>query len=250
MASALALCGYDQIASQMINEQKLIQRKSEFERFIEQAEFGLKRKGYWDDLTKSKLSKGLEDLLHLLIQSINKVRCINIKNRQVLMIHSLNDKTSLIQQVKGKEHRFTFHEKEVGYHEILANHFEVEITNKTVNQQYQTIEMDEDVFNEFHHMERNTLRKMIEDQQFAPTLREFLRAFVDNNQEFNNVGFMYSEYVKDTSEFEQIIFFVPGDDVIWHLDYEMVNKNKLFIHPVQVNAYLTTINEEFIHFLE
>lgn len=79
LTAALALSGYDQIASQVLNEQGLITDEAEFPRFVEETETALRKKGYWDDDRDTGLAKGLEDLVYLLVHSKRKIRCIHME---------------------------------------------------------------------------------------------------------------------------------------------------------------------------
>ncbi|WOH91326.1 hypothetical protein RZN08_23180 [Bacillus paralicheniformis] len=79
LVAALLLCRYEKAAEDIINDQQLIQDEKDIEPFSIQAENLLKQRGYWADDTESNLQKGLENLIHLLIQSKRKVRCIHRK---------------------------------------------------------------------------------------------------------------------------------------------------------------------------
>lgn len=70
--SALALSGYSELASQVINDLQLIKNEKEVERFVQQTEQLLRQKGYLDNTRESSLVSGLENLIHLLVQSRKK----------------------------------------------------------------------------------------------------------------------------------------------------------------------------------
>ncbi|WP_228485622.1 hypothetical protein [Thermaerobacillus caldiproteolyticus] len=70
--SALALSGYSELASQVFNDLQLIKHEKEWERFVQQTEQLLSQKGYLDDTRESSLVPGLENLIHLLVQSRKK----------------------------------------------------------------------------------------------------------------------------------------------------------------------------------
>ncbi|WP_233414612.1 hypothetical protein [Thermaerobacillus caldiproteolyticus] len=69
--SALALSGYSELASQVFNDLQLIKHEKEWERFVQQTEQLLSQKGYLDDTRESSVP-GLENLIHLLVQSRKK----------------------------------------------------------------------------------------------------------------------------------------------------------------------------------
>jgi len=67
LASVLALCGYETMASQILNSINLKESTDVFERFIKDTELSLKGKGFWDESRSTMLVSGLEDLMHILV---------------------------------------------------------------------------------------------------------------------------------------------------------------------------------------
>ncbi len=126
LASVLALCGYETMASEILNSMNLLEDTSKFDRFIENTELSLKSKGFWDESRSTMLVSGLEDLMHVLVQSKKKIRCI--KEDRVLFIHFLKgDQRTLIQEIKNNTHFFSIHSMEKGYQSILLRHFKLDI---------------------------------------------------------------------------------------------------------------------------
>lgn len=123
MVASLALCGYDRVASQMLNEYNLIENDDEFYRFVEQSELLLRQRGYWDENRDTQLASGLENLLHLLVQSRRKVRCVKGKN--VLFLHRLNQEYLMTQKVSGNEHAFTFYQKPFPIVDLLIEFYDI-----------------------------------------------------------------------------------------------------------------------------
>ncbi|SFA52287.1 hypothetical protein SAMN05192569_103520 [Parageobacillus thermantarcticus] len=79
-------------------------------------------------------------------------------------------------------------------------------------------------------------------------MRLFLQDFLDNGQELNNFAFMESDYVKNRSVLDQVAFFLPSKSFIWHIDYEKIEKNKIFIVPVSFQEYFQKIDETIKEF--
>lgn len=242
LVSALALCGYDKMASQVLNEQELIKNELEFNRFVEETETKLRQKGYWDDNRKTSLAKGLEDLLYLLVHSKRKIRCIHMRERRVLLIHLINNKNSLIQNVQAGEHTFSFHENSNGFYDIIRNHFGMADIEAEIDG-WQPIQMTDDMVDELHTSDPKVLLAIKQDENQAMPLRNFADDFLKNGQEFDNISFMLSNYVKDQSEFDEIGFLMPGNNLVWHMNYDNVEKNhEVMLEPIPVKTYFKQID--------
>lgn len=241
LVAVLALCGFDKAASQILNDQNLIQSEEQFDRFVQQSEQMLKHRGYWEDNRETKLASGLESMMRLLVQSSNKVRFVN--GNHLLIIHLLNNKYSLVQQVTDQTHSFTFYPHSEGYQTLMKNQLERKNEGEAIHKELQTVEISTEVFNEFHTIDQSVLHTMINDKELNVSLRTFLKDFKWNEQKLDNISFLKSNYVKDKTTTDQVVFLLPSDGYIWHLDYEQVDQEKLFIVPVPISLYLTKIQE-------
>lgn len=246
MVAALALCGYDRIASQMLNEYGLIENENEFDRFVEQSELLLRQRGYWDENRDSQLSSGLESLLHLLVQSSRKVRCVKGKN--VLFLHHLDKEYIMTQKVSRNVHAFAFHQSPFKSSHLLKDFYHLETSNENGIEQ-PSLELTEEMFNRIHRSDSTVLTQMLDDKLLDPNIRGFVMDFLENDQEFDNFSLLETDYIKDQSRFDQIVFLLPGNQFVWHMDYEQVNNNKIFLIPVSGSDYIekieNTINEFF-----
>jgi hypothetical protein len=239
--SVLALCGFDQAASQILNDHNLIENEEQFERFVEQSEQMLKLRGYWDDNRETNIASGLESMMRLLVQSSNKVRFVN--EYHILITHLINNKYSLIQQIADQSHSFTFYPHSEGYQPIIENQLGLKDENASLLDELQTIEISEEVFNEFHTLDEAVLHSMISDEKLNISLRTFLKDFKRNEQKLDNISFLNSNYVKDETTVDQVVFLLPSDGFVWHLDYEQVNQDKIFIVPVPNSLYVSKLQE-------
>jgi hypothetical protein len=249
LVSALALCGYSEIASQILNDATLVENEEEEQRFIREVEQLLHQKGYLDVTRESLLVPGLENLIHLLVQSREKVRCVDMKKRHVLLLHRVHDSKTLVQHVKGNEHSFSFHDSQKGFFNLLG-HFFASNTRRKKPEDILPMEINSKLFDELHTSEPEVLLEAIQDEKVPSTMRLFLQDFLDNGQELNNFAFMESDYVKNRSVLDQVAFFLPSKSFIWHIDYEKIEKNKIFIVPVSFQEYFQKIEEtikEFFH---
>jgi hypothetical protein len=186
--------------SPQLNDLQLIKNEKEVERFVQQTEQLLNQKGYLDDTRESSLVSGPENLIHLLLHSRKKVRCVDMKKKQVLFFHHIHQSKTLIQYVKGNDHYFTFHDTESGFFQMLCDYF--------------------------------------------------VNDFLGHGQELSNISFLESHYTKDESVIDQVVFLLPSESFIWHIDYEKVEQHQIFFVPVSVHEYFCKIDEtvkEFFH---
>jgi hypothetical protein len=248
LVAVLALCGFERAASQILNDQDLIQNEDQFDRFVEQSEQLLKERGYWDDSRETKLASGLESMIRLLVNCSKKVRCMNGNN--VMIIHLLNDKYSLSQHVTDQFHTFTFFQHSEGYQNIMNDLLGRKESIDDDLDKFQTIELSTDVFDEFHHLEQSVLHSMINDSELNVSMRAFLKDFLMNEQKLDNISFLKTNYVKDQTTAEQIVFLLPSNGFVWHIDYEQVQQDKLFIVPIPESLYVTKIEETIESFFQ
>lgn len=241
LVAALSLSGYNDVASQILNDYSLVSGEAEFTRFVQETETTLKEKGYWDENRNSKLAKGLESLLSLLVHAKKKVRCVNMENYSVLLIHSINHTRVLLQRISNGKHAFYFHDKNNGLYDILRNHYNLTDSEASIEGAI-PLQLSDQLVDEYHKSEPIVLETLSNDKAQPKPFRDFARHFLDNGQEFDNISLMISNYVKDESEFEEIQFLLPGDSYIWHMNYEALEKNSTIImEPIPVWTYFKEI---------
>ncbi|MBP3041919.1 hypothetical protein J9303_21105, partial [Bacillaceae bacterium Marseille-Q3522] len=194
LASALALCGYETMASQIINSMNLLENEEEFTRFVQQVEFSFKVNGLWDEKRSSMLVKGLEDLIQLLVHSTKKIRCI--KDNNVLLIHLADKNYVLLQKIVNRTHSFTLLPNEKEFSELLIKHFNL---NRIANKQksVQTIILSSEIFDNLHQIDEFSLDTMMNENKLDSQIKRFLKDFKNNNQEFDNISFLEMDYIKD-----------------------------------------------------
>ena len=249
LASVLALCGYESMASQILNSLDLNRETGEFDRFIEDTELSLKSKGLLDESRSSTLAAGLEDLLHVLVQSKRKARCI-IKDR-VLFIHFTKGETrTLLQEIRNNTHFFSIFSMENGFDPLLLNHYELEGKREQPVNNLPTLQLSEAIYDSLHQMEPDVLDTMINDERVEGLLKQFLSDFKDNEQEFANISLMEMDYVKDYMEMKQVIFLLPSENFVWHLDYDRIQEKEVFVIPSSVEEYSKRLSDAIVLFFE
>ncbi|WP_261382663.1 hypothetical protein [Bacillus paralicheniformis] len=243
--AALLLCRYEKAAEEIIYEQQLIRDEKDIEPFSIHAENLLKQKGYWDDDTESNLKEGLENLIHLLIQSKRKIHCTHRKKEMI--IHHIQKDEMVVEEIENKIHSFSILKSREPFLKMLKTFYHSYTDKKP---EHEIFEMDEDSFDEFHEVEAEVIKRMAEDPKTHSTISQFSFDFLANDQELDNISFYESNSTTRQSRLDQAVFLLRNDNFIWHLDYENIKKNgSLYLQPVAVNEYfekiVDTINEFF-----
>ncbi|MCM3226124.1 hypothetical protein [Terribacillus saccharophilus] len=243
LATVLALCGYETMASQILNSMGLEENSVVFDRFIEDTELSLTSKGLKDNSRDSMIVTELEELIHTLVQSKRKVRCIR-KNR-ILFIHFIEgEERTLFQEIRNNNHVFSFESNSNGFESKLLKHFELneEITNPDIN--VPTLQLSEEIYNQLHQMDSEILESMINDKQLAEPLKQFLTDFRFNLQEFDNLSLIEMDYVNDYFNVKQVLFLLRSESLVWHLDYENIHQKEVYVVPYDSKIYSNKLNEE------
>lgn len=241
LASALVLCGYDAMANQIITSMNLMKSEDKFENFVKETEINLKVKGYWDESRKTSLKKELEDLLHLLVYSKQKVRCI--KGAKVLFIHLVNEKNVLIQKILNNVHTFTFQSNEEGYQTAIIDFLQVNQRESKQPSNFPSLLLSAELFDQFHQMDQDTMSALMSDPQIEEELRTFIRDFQQNDQEFDNISFMKMDFTNDYMDMLEIDFLLVSKQFIWHVDYEHIDKDEIYIVPINHQKYCEKVSK-------
>lgn len=248
LASALVLCGYESMANQMLELLDLSQDEQEFDRFIKQTEVSLKMKGYFDENRSSVLVKELEDLIHLLVHSKKKIRCV--RGNTVSFMHKVNEKNILIQKVENNIHSFTHIGMGQGY-EIYLEEF-IGLGKKSVDpvNDLTSLLLTSELFDYLHHIDNATLEDWLNNEKLDVELLLFLKDFKLNNQEFDNISYMEMDFVKDYSKIDDVQFFLISEHFIWYLDYDKIEDDEIFVVPSDLQSYRSSLSASFSGFFE
>ncbi|WP_077304642.1 hypothetical protein [Terribacillus halophilus] len=246
LASALALCGYESMASQILNSLNLEENNVAIDRFIEDTDLSLTVKGLKDDSRDTMVGAELEELIHILVQSKKKVRCI--RRDKVLFIHLIEGEEKVVfQEISKGKHVFSVQLKDNGFQSVLLKHFE--LSGKLECQETPALQLSEEIYNLLHQMDLNTLDSMIFDEKLEKHLRQFLSDFKSNSQEFDNLSFIEMDYINDYFEMKQVIFLLPSANLVWHLDYDNIHEKEVFVVPYNGKFYSEKLSEEISQFI-
>jgi hypothetical protein len=247
LAGAMSLCGYNSFVYQLISEKKLVsKKKKEVTIFAEDAEESLRSKGFWHARTETNLSKDLEDLMHAVGQSKKVIHCI--RPGQELLIHQIDQSFSLRQFVDGEEHTFTYVDHRKGYKEELARFYQLNPASTRDLSEIEPIQVSGEIYNFLHELEKEEIELMLNNENENPAFKTFIDAFNKNGKLFNPLTFAETEYMDGKNIIDHVAFSVPGDDMVWHLEYEEVNDDKVYFVPVPVSDYFQKIEDTIYEF--
>jgi hypothetical protein len=247
LASSLVLSGYESMASQIINDIDKDGDLNKVNRMVEYTEGSLKLKGFWDENSPTLLASRLENLLHLLVQSKKKIRCI--KGEHVLFMHLLDQNKILVQDIKGGNHRFSI--KTLGRKtliELLTNHIGLNNRDTNYKGELNALLFTEDLFNQMHYLNPNDMEQIISNKNLSNEIKTFVGDFINNDQSFDNISFMDMDYISDYIELKHTFFFLINEQFIWHLDYENIQEEKVYIIPNQINEYISRLTSSIYDF--
>lgn len=92
--------------------------------------------------------------------------------------------------------------------------------------------------------------QMINDEDIDTQIRKFMKDFLGNDQGFDNFSLLEMDYVKDQSAFEQIVFLLPSDQFVWHMDYDQVEQHKIYLIPMSASDYTQKVENTIQKFFK
>jgi hypothetical protein len=249
LAGAMALCGYNNFVRHLISAKNIVSRKKkDVNLFSEEAEQSLREKGFWHARTETNLSKDLEDLVNAVGQSKRNFHCKRLGHE--LFIHQIDLSFSICQFVDGEQHTFTYLDHRKGYQEELARFYKLDPVSSQNLSKMQLIQVSEEVYNSLHELKDEEIEQMFNNEYENQSFKEFIAAFKKNGKVFNPFTFTETDYVDGKSRTDQVAFSVPGDGMVWHLEYEKVSEHKVYFVPVPVSDYLKKIEDTIYEFFE
>ncbi|WP_113928846.1 hypothetical protein [Bacillus sp. P14.5] len=248
LAACLAMCGYESIAGEVLQIYLNNNSDEEIEMLIAESEATLNSKSLLDSNRNSFLIQELENLIHLLVKSNKKARCVT--KESVLFIHSiLGADRVLIQQIRDNTHFFLIINIEEGFDSILKNHYKMNIDSFHLYN-HPSIKLTEQIFDQLHTLEDPIIEYMRNDKKVDSALKEFLLDFRKNNKTFDNLSLMETNYTNNRMDIKEVTFFIPSVSNIWHLDYEGINKDQIFIHHSSPDKYIRRLSESILTFIK
>lgn len=235
LIGTLELCGF-------VNFTKSLRKEYRFKdtSLSDEAIENLKTKGYWNGRRKTKLSIELQEILETLVHSSKMLICKN--KLQKLVIHQHNRDQSLIQLISDGQHTFSYYNIQSGFVDLLCHFYGIQASTRKDVDTILTIEITDKEFDSLHNLKTAEIDKMMENPELHHQLADFLKDFQDNNQSFHSFSFIEKTNAAKT-KIDQLAYFLPNDDLIWHVDYEQVKLNKIYLVPVTFSEYFSKIED-------
>ncbi|PLT29797.1 hypothetical protein [Peribacillus deserti] len=233
LASVLALCGYESMATDVINGQNELNSEEDFDKFLKETEASLKIKGFWNEQRESYIEEGLESLITLLVHSKKKVRII--RGQKVTFIHSLNRNNLLLQRISDGIHSLEIINSQE-LKKVLQNSCQGGLVSSHEIDKLETLKLNEDIFNQLHHLTNESVSNLLA-RNLPFSLSRFLEDFEANAFEFDNASLMEINFEQDVLSISQIFFFLNMGNYLWIMDYDNVKENEIFVIPMRVEDF-------------
>lgn len=238
LVAALSLCGYDTIATSLLQEHSLVASDEEADRFLFQAETLLRERGYFQESRPNFLPKGLDSFIHVLVKSKRKCRCVSGVKKIVL--HSLPQQNTLLQTFDGTEYSFLFLRSKKTVHDTIKSFFETGYIPNTPFDALQPIVMDSDSFNRLSTATPEAIRALMEESDASG--QAFLRGLLHNRIALDNITFLEADFVKDETHIDQVQFLLPQKEFVWHLHYgDIRTSNTIRLEPIAKSVYFERV---------
>ncbi len=171
----------------------------------------------------------------------NKVIRFENRNKR-LFIYPYEGSEVLLEYIHGDQHTFSKFKNLLGLGEVVCDFYGMDYTIQEdpikIN-----IELSNDLYDSLHNIKSSKLDEMIEDIKYEPKIREFLNDFKWNNQQVSQITFKSRKTKNSNMKVDLAMFFVPGKDYIWHINYDESDKNQLFLMSNSVSQYFNVFEK-------
>lgn len=247
LAVALVSCQYENFARHIILKDDLVSKnKEDITVFTEEAEESLREKGLWNARRKTKLSQNLEDLIQVLGTATKNVHFT--QNEQELFIHQINRNQYLKQHIVNKKHTFTYLDHTKNLSKEMMSFYDLDSSAYFNDEQLQTIQVSDKVYDALHKLKNEEVENILNNETENDSLREFISSFNKNNKVFNQISFNTCNHKTGENQKDQVAFSLPGNQMIWHVDYEQIHDHTVYFVPVPINDYFKNIEDTLEEF--
>jgi hypothetical protein len=241
LGCALALCGYEDMANEVLSNLELLEDELKFEKFIKQTEYTLKDKGYWDESSKSLLFAEIEHFIDKLVHTRRKIRCI--RENEVFFLHFVNSNEFIVQVIEKQRHYFYTKFLMEDVKELLIKKFELGKSTSEDLDEIEPLMLSEDIYNNLLQLKHVELDNLISKADINDSLKNFLKDFKKNDCKFNNISLIDMNYLDNEIEFDKILFFMPSEDFIWYVMYDNISEDEIFIVPLSTDSFYFKVKD-------
>ncbi|SDB87034.1 hypothetical protein [Shouchella lonarensis] len=228
LSVSMMLCGYEQAAADALKNTREWESDEQLQDIVGEAELSLRRRGYQNE--QGELVHGLESLVHLLMRSEKKVRCLH--DKKVMILHDMGSRKALVQKCEDGMHHFD--------HIDLTSNKQGE---KIVQGFYQfpseePIEMEpfmmsSEMFQDFSVAKtEKQIDDLLSEGEHPPAMQSFMKDFVASGCFLDNMSLIKSDIITDENQMPEIHLFLPSKSFIWYIDYtEVDTQGKVYFYP-------------------
>jgi hypothetical protein len=247
LAVALVSCQYENFARRILLKDELVSKnKEDITVFAEEAELSLREKNLWNARRKTKLSQNLEDFIQALGTSTKNVHFT--QNEQELYIHQINRNQYLKQHIINETHTFTYLDHTKSFSKEMISFYGLDSSVHFDDNQIQPIQVSDKVYDALHKLKNEEVENIINNDTANDSLREFISSFNKNNKAFNRISFNNCNHKTGENQKDQVAFSLPGNQMIWHVDYEQIHDHTVYFVPVSVIDYFKKIEDTLEEF--
>ncbi|MGA4718450.1 hypothetical protein [Fictibacillus nanhaiensis] len=247
LAVALVSCQYENVARRIILKDELVSKnKEDITVFAEEAEQSLREKGLWNSRRKTKLSQNLEDLIQALGTSTKNVHFT--QNEQELYIHQINRNQYLKQHIFNETHTFTYLDHTKSLSKEMMSFYDLDSSAHFNDEHLQPIQVSDKVYDALHKLKNEEVENILNNETANDSLREFISSFNKNNKAFNQMSFNTCNHKTGENQKDQVAFSLPGNQMVWHVDYEQIHDHIVYFVPVPINDYFKKIEDTLEEF--
>jgi hypothetical protein len=161
----------------------------------------------------------IEEVIYYLTNSTKKMRYETAKT--FLNIYHIDAKVSLIEEVSNQQHSFSIHNRKNGFFHLLCDFYQY-YANLNEDPKSVALEISDEFYDHLLSMTKDELLQMIQDEILDEDKRTLLEDFIKNGQKVNQ-GCMLA-LKKKKQEIVKPLIFIPGNEFVWHIDYENIQK--------------------------
>ncbi|URM32836.1 hypothetical protein LLY41_21535 [Cytobacillus firmus] len=196
---------------------------------------------------ESNISNSLKEMVNT---ALNASKMIRIENgNQYLLVYRAHKTGGIVEYIHNDLYEFKKYDSLTMLNNLISDFYGLD-SRLTEDPIKVNIELTNDLYDQIHYMDPAELEKMIDDEKFDVKIRQFLRDFYQNNQQVCKLVFKKRRTIKNPLQEDFVMLFVPGEDYIWHINYEESSNNRIFLMSNSINNYfdvLQRILDDFLH---
>lgn len=154
-----------------------------------------------------------------------------------------DDSNCLIHILDNGLHTFT--KSPMGFYQTLCDFYGYELPSFE-NSVEMNIEISGAWYNALHEKSDAQLKLMMNDDSLEWKIKQFIKDFKNNGKKVNQIIFESGKYSRKQ---DLVQVFLPGEQNIWHIDYDQIKNHKLILYSNTVQKYFEVLDKVVLDFL-